>query len=67
MIRSSSTASHRRTTTRAASRLGLVLAAVALGALASGCVLDHDPRGDGSHLDAPRHSVIASSDDVKVR
>ena len=36
--------------------IALVLLAVLVGAFAGGCVLDHDPRDDGS-----RHVVTASS------
>lgn len=52
--------------TRRASRRSpiatLVLMAIAVAALAAGCVLDHDPRNDGSRFDAqPRDTAAIST------
>ena len=43
---------------------GILLGIVALGALASGCIQSHDPRDDGSRLQAPPQAAeIRTSSD----
>ena len=41
----------------------LVLAVLALGAITSGCVKDHDPRDDSSRIDAHPRDVPALAQD----
>jgi hypothetical protein len=44
----------------------LMLTAIVLGAIASGCILDHDPRDDSSRGDADQRVVLANSMHVPV-
>ena len=50
-----------RRTSKHSRMAALVLMALAVAALAAGCVLDHDPRSDGSRLDAhPRVTAVST-------
>jgi hypothetical protein len=60
MNRSTSTARRPGRTGRRFHLVALALAAMALGTLAGGCVLDHDPRDDGWRIDAPRYAAAAT-------
>jgi len=40
---------------------GLVLAAIALGILAAGCIKDHDPRNDSSRVEQAQPMVSTAS------
>jgi hypothetical protein len=44
----------------------LALTVIVLGAIASGCILDHDPRDDSSRGDADQRVVLANSMHVPV-
>jgi hypothetical protein len=48
--------------------VALALAAMAVGTLAGGCieVVDHDPRDDGSRLDAARYAAAATGHGLQV-
>ena len=50
-----------RRTSRRTPIAALVLVAFAVAALAAGCVLDHDPRNDGSRLNAQPRDFTAIS------
>jgi hypothetical protein len=55
-----------RRTARRSRIAALVLMAFAVAALAAGCVLDHDPRDDGSRLDAQPRAFTAISTHIQI-
>jgi hypothetical protein len=56
----------RQRTSRRSPIAALALMALAVAALAAGCVLNHDPRDDGSRLDAQPRDTTAISTHIRT-